>query len=522
MTVVLKRLSWVSAAIFALACGDDASSGSGSSTGSSSGGTSGTGSVATTGSTSTGSSSLGDASSGDTGDPTSGVDSSSSSGSSGGTDSSGSGSSSGGGSSSSTGGTLLACIQSGAHYGGALCGTSGPCVVELDEEVDDVPAPRPDDPAIIVDTDCTPRILTAAWAFPGSPQPDPDAFTGLAIRGEDGVWSEVELPEEFNAGGLDFDAVNGQTQAVVSGGPALGARLWLHDQDGWQDAGFASQFRTASASSIRPTGDETVNVAVTDSMVTISEEVYDGAAWSTATEFQVGSGPRRVHLGGADVSQASWRVPCGFDGERCGGWRSGDDFEGTAISITGFWPDWRWLPASRDHIQHALAVDADSRAHVLTVQGAQAGSLLTRIERRDGPSAWTTFNVATDQGTICALEDAVIGETCQYDYVEYRPLELVAGGAGEVLGFLAVAHRQGTVLAQDAGGPYWTDVEDDTTYALHVAWLEDGVANQSLLLDDRRINRMSAFVDDYGRVHVALAEGNDETSTVSYLRIAAP
>lgn len=509
------------------ACGDDVAGGQ---TGESSGGhTSTTGDVSTETSTGPASDSSTTAAEPDT--TTSGSDttggSESSSGPSTSSSDSGDDSSSGGddSSSGSTGTQLLTCTALDMHYDGPLCGSTGTCTVEIDEVVDAIAAPRLDDPAIMIDENCQPRILSIAGALPGSPDPDPEALVGLAIRDGDGAWTHAAVPDTFTRGGLDYDAATGVTQVVVSFGSSANTRTWRYDGSDWAGGNEAHGYRWVNGRTVRPTGDATMRIVVTDNMVSITELAYDGETWNTLSDFQMGTGPRQLQVSGIDENHLSWRVPCTVGGQQCTTWRTPAAYEENAIVSTGFWPDWRWLPASTDDPKQPLAVDAADVPYIVTLQGAGPGALTTRIVRREGANTWVRYDVATDSGTICALEDAVSGETCDYAYTEYRPLEVVAAGPGQVAALIAVAHRQGTVLAAGTTQPYWTDVVDETTYDLAIAWLEDGdegfTTDHTTLLTGRRITSAQAFVDEHGRIHAVLTEGTPELSTISYVRLSA-
>ncbi|MGH1343531.1 MAG: hypothetical protein ACRBN8_18385 [Nannocystales bacterium] len=424
--------------------------------------------------------------------------------------------------SSSSGRQAVSCFDGGFPYAGSLCGVGGECVVELDELVDALPGARADAPGLVVDTDCEPQILTSSL------NPDADTFAGLAVRDTEGVWTLEPAAETFNRGGLDYDADNARTQIMISGG-VQGNRLWHRDDEGWTYDSEIASFQTVRSRGVIRTGDSTARAATDDSMVSINVNAFDGSAWSVLNSFQVGSAPELPHLMGVDdVWQATWMRTGAFDipsnsFDRVVRWRSEGVTEEVMVA-SGWWPSSDWLPQALP-LGYAATVGADGVPWILGLTVVEPGRMQTELAHRTGAGTWSTHVVETDDGVVCPTEGMTADELCDYDYVEARPLAVVAGANDAVLAFFAVADRLGTAQADCFGGGascYWNDVSDDSEYSLQVAWLEDDAMHTSTLLSDARVTSMSAFVDDAGRVHLALVEGPPSASTIRYLRLAAP
>ena len=373
-------------------------------------------------------------------------------------------------------------------------------MLAVDEVVDDSVRNRFDQPSIVVDEDCQPRILTHyQWGH----------------RDTGGEWTVETAPAGFRTGGLDFDAATGQVWAFVS--EALETNVHAWDGEDWSAQGQAHTYRGVSAAGVLPTGDDRARLLLSDSMASLERADLDGGVWTYPDSILVGAFPVLPHLrGDPDAPQVSYRYDF-FSGNPTE-W-AGPGIE-VAVDSSGWWPDWTWIPSARDTaLQHALAVDDADVPHVLSLRSAGDGLLETVLARRDAANDWALYSVATDEGTVCLAEDYSADETCDYDYVETRPLALVAAGAGEVLAFIAVAHRVGTVQAAGAGTLYWTELSDTSDYELHLAWLEEDAITTTTLLTDRRIERLSTFLDDDGRIHLAALEGPHDQTIATYLRL---
>ena len=508
LTGFARSLCLLSAAT-ALACGDDATStsasGSGSTSGTTSGSTTGDGSTSNdtdsaggTGSTTSSDGSESSSSEGEDSSSTSSADTGSGS-------STGGSESSGGESSSSTGSELTDCYDPNGHpYGGVLCGPGvAPCGVSEDV-VDPTSGFRNGSPSITHDADCNPQVF---YSFAEG------GFTGtLAIRDADG-WTLNVVPEAAARPGVVFDATTGTTQLVMDDG-AFGVHLYT-----W-DGAFGAGDTLAGQHGVRSQGVAGIGDGIVElglSTPTGSAAVhgtYDGG-WSTASLED-----NATSIGAGVTATGDPQVT--FWGSGGGTWEMywNDPLGGVTEVVT---------PHGSNVLNDGTNILGiiDDVPRILLALRQPNGLAAVALTTREGVDDWAVDTIVAEDPTgeeTCAVPPAFDGQTCDFDFVRYRPLGLVVSQGGDVRAYYAEDHRIGTLVADCVDAPFpmcfWDPMTDDSVYTVFMAApTGDGGFESEAVINDRQVLGMDTSLDAYGVTHIAAYVAGGGGSSVSYFSV---
>lgn len=514
---------------FGVGCGDDTTSATGTEDGSD--GTSTAGSATSDATTSPTTESTTIATSGATSASSGGVDSSSSDGwettgttgsasatdsgtrTATGTDSSDSGATTGTDSGTSSGsdtGGLADCYAPIDHpYDGALCGTmANPCAIEVDEVVHGVASFRNDAPGVTHDDGCDPQVLYSVA--------EGGYFGYLAVRTGANAWDTNGTPDPMATGNVVWDTTTDTTQILVDDG-AFGLHLSTFD-----GAGFAGGANPVGMFNLRGTGvdglgDGELVVGAVDSDADVRHLSYDGAwgGWegqgqSTATAAGVAlDGAPHLALWSAfnGTWQLFWAYPDGPTTEGVLPLGSNVlDISTLGLEVVGLGQGTPYIVAARQ--QPVTFLHEVVLAH------------------RTAVPAWQIDVVASEDplaNDTCDLAPAFDGQQCNYDYVRYRPLDVVASQGGDVRVLYAEDHFVGTLQGQCMMGPIpfceWNTLADNSIFTTWVAAFDGAGFEHTVLLDDRRIVSLDTSLDATGDVHVAAYVAGAGGTTVDYLRV---
>lgn len=494
----------------ALACGDDTTSTSASDSGSTSG--SSTDTTSGDASTSDETDSVGGTTTSSSSGPDSTSTSADSSSSSGvaadtGSDSSSAGSeSSGDASTGSTGGELTGCYDPNGHpYGGTLCGPGGaPCEVS-EQVVDPISGFRNGSPSITHDGDCSPQVF---YSFAEG------GFTGtLAVRDGDGGWTLNVVPEAVARPGVVFNAAEETTQLVMDDGAfgvhhytwdgAFGAGETLDGQHGIRSQGVAGIGDGVLEIGLStPTGSAAVYGTFDGGWSTSA--VQDDATWIGAEVSATGD-PQLSFWSSAGGSWAMfWHDPLADVTEEVVAHGSGVLGEGTNI----------------------LGI-IDDAPQILLALTQPNGLLEVAVASRQAADDWAVDSIVAEDPTgeqTCGLIPNVAGQTCDFDFVRYRPLGLVVSQGGDVRAYYAEDHNIGTLVSECFKAPFpmcfWSPMSDESEYTVFMAAPSgDGAFESQPLISDRRVLGMDTSLDAFGVTHVAAYVADGDGSSVSYFSV---
>ena len=515
--VDLRRLSWGLTLGLSLGCGDDTTtatgtegSGDGSST---SGSATTTATTAPTGGSTTMATS--DATTDTTGGPgtsaTTAVDSTGATDPDTGATSTGSDSGSTGDSGGeSTGSGVADCYAPVDHpYAGALCGTAAnPCTVEVDEVVHGVGSFRNDAPGVTHDDECAPQVLYSVA--------EGGYFGYLALRTGPNAWDVANVPDPMATGNVVWDTTTDTTQVLVDDG-AFGLHLSTFDGVGFVgglDPGGMHNLRGAGVAGL---GYGHLVVGAVDASGDSTYLAYDGA-WASV----VGQGQSAAAVAGVALDDAPhlafWSA---FNGTWQLFWSYPDDPSTEGV-----------LPLGSNVLEvSTLALEVvglgEGTPYILAAR-QQPITFLHEIvlAHRTAAPSWEVDLVASENPAMndtCDFSPLFDGEQCNYDYLRYRPLDVVASQGGDVRVLYAEDHWVGTLQGQCMMGPVpfcdWVQVADTSTFSTWVAAWDGAGFDHTLLLDDRRIASLDTSLDANGDIHVAAYVDAAGGTTVQYLRV---
>ena len=85
------------------------------------------------------------------------------------------------------------------------------------------------------------------------------------------------------------------------------------------------------------------------------------------------------------------------------------------------------------------------------------GLAAVALTTREGVDDWAVDTIVAEDPTgeeTCAVPPAFDGQTCDFDFVRYRPLGLVVSQGGDVRAYYAEDHRIGTLVADCVDAPF--------------------------------------------------------------------
>ena len=404
----------------------------------------------------------------------------------------------------STGGDPIACADDTLPFAGELCGPPElPCVVVASEAASAGHHFRNEAPAITVDTACDPRILYSVAE---------GGYHGFFARREGpDTWTTAETPFAIARVGLAHDYAGDRTLALAYNG-AFGTSLWSWQGDVWTPDDAVMGQHIASAHAFARGGDGVLHAALYGSDNLIRVARHDGS-WMLADV-----------AGQATASTALALDPDGAPHLTL--WRS----QGPNWELTYAAPPMAVEPAFSlgsnvlNLSLHGVAVipgDGDPLTMVpYIVHARRAGQLHGIVlTRRVGVGKWSSDDVIVEDdqnASLCQGEPQTPGETCDYDYVRYRPLTIVASAGGDVRFFYGMTHHLGTLTAECVDLPFpmcfWTPLVDKSEAELRIGWPTEQGPAWATLAEGIFATDLTVVVDANGRFHAAIydTEGEDE------------
>lgn len=406
-------------------------------------------------------------------------------------------------STSTTGFDFGACYDPQTHpWSGALCGSlATPCVVQLDERVDE----HSDALAhgITLDDDCNPHVIYSHYG---------KSFDGFfASRSAAGDWSSVDMPGAVAGGAIAWDTEIDVLRLLAYDGAGTISQL-LYDGDiselpglSLDDGLYVLQARGAAS-----LGHGTWHVGLKILSDSIAEDVtyarFDGDAWTRAA---VGPGYiPSVAVTAADVAHLGY-------------FQVGDTGFELAYLETGDAPT--TIAGAGDGTYVALGLAGDIPHLFFEGVGAQPNerriALASAARPNPRPDQWSVSTVAVSTDDGCAAP-TFEGQTCELDYFVYRPLALVASGGGDIRLLYGEDHHLGSLLAEcdDMTGCEWT-TEADEIEALTWIAAPRGDAFEASVLLERRAVAVDAAIDGAGTMHLVVTTETDGVATIDYVRL---
>ncbi len=498
----------------AVSTSDSASSGEGSSSTSETSETSET-SATDTASTGSGSDSDSDSDSGesDSAGSTGSTSESSSSGSDSSTTTTGTSSSTGGSTSTSTTGGLSSCVDDDLPYAGALCGPEDDaCEVSINEAVESEHHYRNESPAVTFDNLCDPQVLysVAEGGYHGF----------FSARAGDQDWPVAKTPFEIARIGLAYDHNEDATLALTYDG-AFGTSLWSHTGGAWQEIDAMPGKQTASSHGFARDPAGPLHAAVVTDSSEPRHAIYDGN-WSSESLGEQSPASVAVSLDGAGAPHLSF-------------WSSTDQTWKLYYAAPPE-PAEEILALGSNLLniqrQGIAAVPGDGQpletaalalAAVQTAGGLHRLVLATRLS----PGKWKVETIVAEDdknAVLCEQQPQSEGDLCDYDYIRYLPLEILASAGGDARFFYRQTHYIGTLVAECVQLPmpacFWIPLSNENTGELRIGWPTDSGPAWTTVLDDVFFTDMSATIDTEGRIHIAAYDTENTSDTmVRYLQL---
>lgn len=429
--------------------------------------------------------------------------------------SSSSGSSGSSGTSSTTGdtgGVDIACVDDNLPYAGPLCGPPGqPCTLSADEAVEAAHHFRNEAPAIAFNAACDPEVAFSIA--------EGGYFGYFARRVGVDSWSTEATPFPLARVALAHEPAGDAPLALAYDG-AFGTSLWRREAGQWKSIAPLPGKNIASARGFARAPMGPLHAAVVADDGAVRHAIHDGAWQSTA-------------IGGdAPASAAVALDP------------AGDPHLTFWSSKNLTWELYYAAPPEPPELvfplgsnvlelqQHGIAVvpgdgnPLDAAPYVLAARQLAGGLHELVLAHRISQQKWIVEVVIAEDdkdAKLCDGEPEGPGDTCDYDYVRYRPLAVVASAGGDVRFFYLQHHHVGTLVAQCQMMPMpvcaWAPQSDTSTAELRIGWPTDQGPKWAALAEDVFITDATATVDAAGRIHIAAYESeNQDGLMVRYLR----
>lgn len=410
------------------------------------------------------------------------------------------------------------CLDIDLPYEGPLCGPEqDPCQVLRDEFVSPDQNFRNDSPAIALDSSCSPHVLysVAVGGYHGF----------YAQRTGVDTWETEDTPMDVATCGLTIDPADDSAVAQVDDG-AFGVSLWRRIDGQWSELASQNSMNHSRAQGL---GRDTTGNLHT-------------AMWSAAGEPRIGTYTDSWNFLTAVGSQAQ-DVALGVDELNASGHMT------YWTSIEGTWElYWEAPPEPPELVAPLVSNVLEVREQALTVippmgldlptqpwvlladRTAPQGHHKILLASREGVKDWNVREVAAedpDSDQTCFQEPNGPGDSCNYDYIRYQPLEIVSSHGGDVRFLYLQLNHKGTLVAECVDMPFpmcfWTLDSDESTSELRVGWpTEDGVG-EAVVAQDVFPTRMTAVLDSGGNIHIAYYDRPPTMGdpTVRYLAIGS-
>jgi hypothetical protein len=408
----------------------------------------------------------------------------------------------------------LTCVDAGLPYAGALCGDAEePCEVVVAEVVEAEHHFRNEAPAVAFDNDCAPRVLysIAEGGYHGY----------FAVREDVDQWAVEETPFPIARVGLDYDHDADETLALSYNG-AFGTSLWSKGAGPWAEIEALAGKQIASAHGFaRDPASGAAHAAVVTDGNAARHAIYDGG-WMTDDLGTQASASATLALdgdGGAHLSfwssvDLTWKLYYANPPEPA------EEILALGSNVLNIQ---RHGVAAFPGDNDPLAVGAAAIAAIQQPGGLHELVLAQRIAQ----GKWATEVIVSEDdqnAKLCLQPPAMTGDICEYDYVRYIPLEIVASDSGDVRFFFRQTHYAGSLIGECVMMPFpicsWKANTNDSTAELRIGWPTDQGPEWATVTDEAFITDMSARIDAEGRIHVAAYDTeNGDEMMVRYLRI---
>jgi len=407
---------------------------------------------------------------------------------------------------------LVDCVDDNLPYAGPLCGPDEqPCEVTIDEAVEAEHHFRNESPAVTFDNLCDPQVLfsVAEGGYHGY----------FAARDGDASWPTAATPFPIARVGLAYDHDAEQTLALTYNG-AFGTSLWSRDQD-WEELAPLPGKQIASAHGFARDPAGPLHAAVVTDGNAPRYAMYDGG-WMTddlgdqapASAALALDGDSNPHMTFWSSTDLTWKLYYTAPPE------APEEILALGSNVLNIQRQGvAAIPGDGD----PLATSALSLAAIQQLGGLHELVLSARL----GPDKWTTETIIAendDEAQLCQTEPLEPGQTCDYDYTRYLPLEIVSSAGGDARFFYRYTRYVGTLVAECVQMPFpicnWVPLSDENEAELRIGWpTEEGPA-WTTLISDAFFTDMTAVIDAQGRIHIAAYDTENTGETmVRYLRI---
>ena len=414
-----------------------------------------------------------------------------------------------------TDGLIGVCDDDTLPYAGPLCGPQeSPCALTANEAVSPDHTFRNEAPAVALDIDCAPQVAYSVAV---------GGYHGFFARrtGEDS-WESESTPMELARVGLDYDPVGERTYALAYGG-AFNASLWSRDGDGqWSEEGAVAGEHIGSAYAFERDSSGNFHAGLFNSSYFAEHGLWDGA-WALQS-FSAQSQQTTLALDPIDDTpnltywtseNLTWELM----------WATPED--GPEIVAA--------LGSNVLEIQqHGVAVvptDNDdplaARPYVLLALQQQNGLHALALAHRADVDSWSVEEIIAeddDGASLCQFPPGGPGQTCDFDYIRYLPLGIVASAGGDVRFVYRMTHHMGTLISECVEFPFpqcwWSLQEDNSTAELRIGWPTENGPEWVKFADDVFATGLTMRVDADGIIHMAMYDTeNIPDFMVRYLRL---
>ncbi len=414
-----------------------------------------------------------------------------------------------------TGGLIGVCDDDTLPYAGPLCGPpESPCALTANEAISPDHTFRNEAPAIALDIDCAPQVAysVAVGGYHGY----------FARRVDDDSWESESTPMDLARVGLDYDPVNEHTYALAYGG-AFNASLWSRDGGGqWSEEGAIAGQHIGSAYAFERDASGNFHAGLFNSGYVAEHGLWDGAwalqgfgAQSQQTTLALDPIDDTPNLTYWTSENLTWELM----------WATPDDGPEVVTALGS---------NVLEIQQHGVAViptDNDdplpARPYVLLAIQQPGGLHTLALAHRVDVDSWSVEEIIAeddDGASLCQFAPGGPGETCDFDYVRYLPLSVVASAGGDVRFVYRMTHHMGTLVSECVEFPFpqcwWNLQEDNSTAELRIGWPTEDGPEWVAFVDDVFATGLTMRVDADGVMHMAMYDTeNIPDFMVRYLRL---
>ncbi len=406
------------------------------------------------------------------------------------------------------------CLDTDLPYNGPLCGPQDdPCIVLRDEAVSADQAFRNDSPAIALDSNCDPHVLYSVAV---------NGYHGFyASRIDADTWETEETPMEIATCGLVIDPSGDRAIAQVDDG-AFGISLWERIDGQWSELASQDSMNHSRAQGLgRDTGGK-----------------LHTAFWSASGEPRIGT------------FTDMWSFTPSMGGQAQDVALAVDELNASGhmtywTSIEGTWELYWETPPEGLELVAPLSLNVlEVREQAVTVIPPMGLDLPSQpwvlladrmapqsyhrivLASREGVKDWQLREVAVEDPNsdqTCFQEPNGPDDTCTYDYIRYRPLEVVSSHAGDVRYLYLQTNHKGTLVAECVNMPFpmcfWNLESDTSTSELRIGWPTEDGTDEAVVAQDVFPTRLTATMDSAGNLHLAMYDRPPSSGdpTVRYL-----